>query len=111
MPTRLCANPGCPNPATYRGRCATCSTRNERSINRAGHRIYRTKRWEILRRRVLYDQPLCPGVQGATCGALAEHVHHIKDIADGGDPWARANLLGLCAPCHSRITRLEQATR
>jgi 5-methylcytosine-specific restriction endonuclease McrA len=107
MPTRLCANPGCPNPATYRGQCATCNQAKEQQTNRAGHHIYRTRKWQLLRRRVLYDQPLCPGVLDATCGDLAEHAHHIIDIADGGDPWARANLIGLCASCHSRITRQE----
>jgi 5-methylcytosine-specific restriction endonuclease McrA len=31
-------------------------------------------------------------------------------LADGGDPWARENLAGLCASCHSKITRANQRT-
>jgi 5-methylcytosine-specific restriction endonuclease McrA len=35
---------------------------------------------------------------------IATDVHHIVDLADGGDPWSRANLEALCAPCHGRTT-------
>jgi 5-methylcytosine-specific restriction protein A len=101
MPTRLCSEPRCPHPATYRGRCAT----HNRSTNRATHRnrhIYNSKRWAILRLRVLFDHPLCP------CGQLATDVHHPKDLDKGGDPWARSNLQALCHACHSRLTRRGQ---
>jgi 5-methylcytosine-specific restriction protein A len=102
MPTRLCLTPRCPNPATYRGRCATHSTTHNRAThhNRA---LYNSKRWKRTRERVLYEQPLCP------CGAIATDVDHITAIEAGGDPWARANLQGLCHPCHSTKTRREQA--
>lgn len=99
MPTRLCAEPGCPNPAAYRGRCATCARVNERRTERAGRHVYGTRRWVMLRRSVLFERPLC------ACGAIATDVHHKHDIADGGDPWDPANLEALCHPCHSRITR------
>jgi 5-methylcytosine-specific restriction protein A len=111
MPTRLCAEPRCGSPATYRGRCPLHARTNDQQINRAGHAIYRTRRWQLLRRHVLYEQPLCPGVLERTCGAIATDVHHIQDIDDGGEPWARSNLLGLCKHCHSRITRLSQHAR
>jgi 5-methylcytosine-specific restriction protein A len=101
MPTRLCLNAGCPNPATYRGRCAT----HARTNNRATHRnrtIYNSKRWATTRSSVLFSHPLCP------CGAIATDVHHIVDLEQGGDPWARSNLQALCHPCHSRTTRQGQ---
>jgi 5-methylcytosine-specific restriction protein A len=101
MPTRLCLNAGCPNPATYRGRCAE----HARTTNRATHRnrtIYNSKRWATTRSSVLFSHPLCP------CGAIATDVHHIVDLEQGGDPWARANLQALCHPCHSRTTRQGQ---
>jgi hypothetical protein len=85
MPTRLCLNAGCPNPATYRGRCAE----HARTTNRATHRnrtIYNSKRWATTRSSVLFSHPLCP------CGAIATDVHHIVDLEQGGDPWARSNL-------------------
>jgi 5-methylcytosine-specific restriction protein A len=101
MPTRLCLNAGCPNPATYRGRCAE----HARTLNRTTHRnrrIYNSKRWAITRRSVLHQHPLCP------CGAIATDVHHIVDLEAGGDPWAQHNLQALCHPCHSRTTRQGQ---
>lgn len=102
MPSRLCLEPTCPEPATFRGRCTTHQRDRQRQINRAGNRIYNTKRWRRTRERVLSEQPLCQ------CGAIAEHVHHITDLVDGGDPWNPDNLQALCAPCHSRITRQRQ---
>ena len=42
------------------------------------------------------------------CGMLATDVHHLTDIADGGDPWAFSNLEQLCRSHHSRITRRHQ---
>jgi 5-methylcytosine-specific restriction endonuclease McrA len=107
VPTRLCSAPRCPEPATYRGRCQAHAADNERQVNRAGHAIYRTKRWQLLRRKVLREQPLCPD----PCGDIATDVDHIKSIEDGGDPWARANLQGLCHSHHAAKTRAEQQAR
>jgi 5-methylcytosine-specific restriction protein A len=103
MPTRLCAEPGCPHPAHYRGRCPA----HARTTNRTTHHnrtIYNSRRWQLLRRRVLFEQPIC-----ATCDdAIATDVDHITAIEAGGDPWSRANLQGLCHACHSIKTRAEQ---
>lgn len=105
MPTRLCAEPKCGNPATYRGRCPDHARTNDHAIHRAGRTIYRTRRWQLLRRRVLFEQPICAGCDDA----LTVDVHHKVDLADGGAPYARSNVVGLCKACHGRITRQEQA--
>lgn len=100
MPTRLCLEARCPEPAKYRGRCAT----HARSINRTTHRnrrIYNSKRWAMTRQRVLFEQPLC-ATDG--CDELSTDVHHIVDLEAGGDPWARSNLEAHCHSCHSKIT-------
>lgn len=102
MPTRLCSNASCRETARYKGRCARHARGRENQINRVGHAIYRTAKWRRTRRRVLFEDPLCP------CGAIATDVHHRVDLADGGDPWARSNLQALCHSCHARITRKEQ---
>lgn len=102
MPTKLCLEPRCADPASYRGRCVAHSTARER-VTHPNKALYSSKRWQMTRRRVLFEQPLCP------CGAIATDVDHIVAIEDGGDPWARTNLQGLCGPCHSRKTRAEQA--
>jgi 5-methylcytosine-specific restriction protein A len=101
MPTRLCLNAGCPHPATYRGRCV----HHARTINRATHRnrgIYNSAKWRHTREVVLSEQPLCE------CGAIATDVHHIVDLEQGGNPWARNNLQALCHSCHSVLTRRGQ---
>lgn len=65
--------------------------------------VYNTKRWQILRRSVLFNHPLCE------CGEIATDVHHIRDIQHGGDPYLPANLQALCRRCHSRITKARMA--
>lgn len=46
-----------------------------RSVERAGYHAYRSKRWRILRRRKLFEDPLCE-----RCGAIAAEVHHIEGV-------------------------------
>lgn len=103
MPIRMCAEPRCPNEAAYRGRCRT----HARSWERQTHRnksFYNSARWRNTRRRQLFDHPLCQ------CGAIATDVDHVVPIEKGGDLWAWSNLQSLCAGCHGRKTRREQAT-
>lgn len=101
----LCLHPRCPEPPVYRGRCAAHSRAKERGTNRAGRKVYNTKRWQIVRRRVLFEQPLC-AEEG--CDEIATDVDHIVPIAKGGDPFARSNLAALCHSHHSQKTRREQ---
>lgn len=69
--------------------------------------MYGTKRWRMLSRRVLNEQPWCV----LECGRLATEVDHILPVEDGGQAWDRANLQPLCHECHSRKTRADVATR
>jgi 5-methylcytosine-specific restriction endonuclease McrA len=94
--------PFCANPAVYRGRCQRHAREAQRIVNekRALQRkVYSSKRWKMVRRRHLFNNPLCD------CGAIATDVHHIKDLRDGGEPYDASNLQALCAVCHSRITK------
>lgn len=105
-PIRLCSHPGCPDRSVYRGKCQT----HARAINQATHRnrhVYNTSKWQHTRRAIITAQPLCPGVMGQECGAIVSDVHHITDLSKGGAPYDPANLLALCRPCHSRLTRHE----
>jgi 5-methylcytosine-specific restriction endonuclease McrA len=104
MPTRLCLEPRCPNPATYRGRCPQHARTHDKATNRAGRHVYSTKRWQLLRRTVLFEQPICAGCDNA----LAVDVDHVTPLAKGGAPYDRTNVQGLCPPCHSAKTRREQ---
>jgi 5-methylcytosine-specific restriction endonuclease McrA len=102
VPVKLCTARRCPEVATYRGRCAE----HARQVNRATHQnrsIYNSKRWQVLRRRVLFEQPLC------ACGEIAVDVDHITPLEQGGAPYERANCRGMCKRCHGEKTRKEQA--
>jgi 5-methylcytosine-specific restriction endonuclease McrA len=104
VPTRLCSEPTCASPATYRGRCAE----HARTTNRETHRnrvVYASSRWKYLRRAVLSEQPLC----ACGCGRLSEDIDHITPIDAGGGAYDRTNLQGLTHACHSAKTRKEQA--
>jgi hypothetical protein len=101
----ICGQPGCSTPATYRGRCQRHARERERQTNRAGSRIYRLKRWKMTRRAFLLAHPLC-AAEG--CTEIATDVHHIIDLAEGGDPWSFGNLEQHCHSHHSQITRARQ---
>jgi 5-methylcytosine-specific restriction enzyme A len=101
MPIKLCS---CGEIATYRGRCKQCN----RGWSYQTHRnknLYNSHRWQIQRRRVLFEQPLCE------CGMIATDVDHIVAYEDGGNFWDRANMQGLCASCHSAKTSREVRAR
>lgn len=106
MPTRLCLEPRCPHEATYRGRCRAHTRSRERATH-PNSAVYKSRRWRILRAKVLFDAPFC----ACGCGALATDVDHIRAIEDGGDPWDTANLQPLAKACHSRKTNQEVRSR
>ena len=103
---RLCQELGCPHPPTYRGRCRHHARQRERQVNRQGRNIYSTKRWKILRRRKLYETPLC---EHEGCNEIATDVHHRHGVEN--DPWSKAGLESLCHSHHSQVTRSEMMAR
>jgi 5-methylcytosine-specific restriction enzyme A len=111
MPTRLCLAAKCPNPATAKGRCDFHRKLQERERSRVRrqegrerNRFYARKHWETVRRRKLFEQPLCE-----LCDvALATEVHHRIALEDGGEEYAPENLVSTCKPCHSRETLRER---
>jgi 5-methylcytosine-specific restriction protein A len=104
MPIRLCLERRCLEPAVYRGRCLTHRTEWNRDTRSKNKQVYNSKRWRILRRKKLGLNPICEHCDNT----LADHVHHIRDIQQGGDPWTMANLEALCHSCHSIETRARQ---
>src|SRR5262245_25535918 len=101
MPNTPCLEPSCPAFATYRGRCFRHARQRDAEIQRQGKRIYNSKRWRILRRKKLSQDPLCN-----RCGKVADVVHHVRGVEL--DPWGMANLESLCAGCHNAETRAQQ---
>src|SRR5215207_8798548 len=117
MPTRLCLEPRCPNPATGRGRCDEHRKAQERERSRVRraegverNRFYARKRWAMTRKAKLFRNPLCE-LEHPGCLGIANEVHHRIAMEDGGAEYDMANLVSACKPCHSRATRAEQAAR
>ena len=102
--------PGCPNLVSdpkYRGRCKDHYLERERERNQRrradpdrGRRVqvYHSKRWLMLRRRVLHEQPICADPD---CPRLATECDHIVPMSEGGAEYARDNCQGLCAHHHA----------
>jgi 5-methylcytosine-specific restriction protein A len=96
-----CVVPSCPGLSVRKGRC-------ERHVGLAdSYRPNSTERgydnaWAKQRARILRESPSC-----YLCGIPSSEVHHIVSKRSGGGDNA-ANLLSLCKPCHSRITRAAQ---
>jgi 5-methylcytosine-specific restriction enzyme A len=117
MPTRLCLESRCPNPATTRGRCDQHRKAREAERSRARraeakerNRMYARKRWELTRLHKLYLNPLCE-LEHPGCLGIANEVHHKVAMEDGGAKYDLDNLVSTCKPCHSRETRREQVQR
>lgn len=75
-------------------------------------RIYRTARWQRLRRRVLREQPWCADPYGwhRTSGLPmpAQQMDHKVPLRVAPElAYTRANLQGLCTRCHGWKTRQD----
>ena len=110
MPERVCLEPGCPNFAEdyLRRRCLVHSKERERVTHSKDEpRIYNSRRWQLLRRKKLSDQPVCE----YCANELAREVDHFVAIEDGGAKWSWENLRSACSSCHSQKTRREITNR
>jgi 5-methylcytosine-specific restriction enzyme A len=98
MPIRLCLESRCPNPATARGRCDAHRKPIERERSRrrreATRGTYKRKKWETIRRLVLFRDPICKVCDNA----LSTEVDHIIPLAQGGEPYRLDGLRGICSP-------------
>jgi 5-methylcytosine-specific restriction protein A len=70
--------------------------------------IYNSTRWRKLRIVVLNEEPLCKTCKSNGQVAAAQVVDHIIPINQGGDPFERSNLQGLCHVCHNAKSARER---
>jgi 5-methylcytosine-specific restriction enzyme A len=71
---------------------------------------------ERLRQRVLRRYPACQLAIPGICIVTSTQVHHVQDAADGGPdaeflPDGAPQLVGVCAPCHRRVSARNSAAR
>lgn len=111
---KTCARAGCPE-LLERG-VAYCEKHQpdrreaDRRIKAASEWrwVYKSRRWQGLRAEVKAEQPWCdvPG-----CFELTHDVDHRIALQDGGAPFARSNVHGMCKRHHSEKTREEVTAR
>lgn len=106
MPVKVCAVAGCPE-VVKMGRCAKHQTEHRKTTRSVNDAFYSCKRWRLTRRHQLFDHPLCQYVTdeqtGDDCGIVADSVHHIREIEDGGAKYDPPNLMSTCRSHHSTI--------
>lgn len=107
----VCLEEGCPELVSGGGRCAVHARERARRIEREnGYRengwrwVYNDPRWRALRRQVKREQPWC-GVEW--CDYPTTDADHRLALRDGGPPFERANVWGLCKRHHSQKTAAE----
>jgi len=113
-PIRLCATPRCPNHAVLGKAHCPIHAAEQRKANRSGFDgFYSSKAWRLSRRRQLFAYPLCQYRMddGTECEEIADSVHHIVELEDGGAPRDPANLMSVCRSHHSVIHAQRRRAR
>ena len=106
-----CHHQGCPRLVEVNERyCEEHAPLHKESVrpSRANGAWYCTKRWQILRKNVLAEEPFCRECMKQGFAVQATDVDHI--ISHKGNPelfWDRTNLQALCHSCHSKKTAKE----
>ncbi len=108
-PAKPCCWPGCPELTTNRY-CPKHQRQSDRDFEKyqrePGRRQRYGKEWNVIRKRVLAEQPLCEMCLSQGRATPATEVHHIIPLVNGGTH-DRNNLMALCKRCHSGITIRE----
>ena len=75
---------------------------------KAGRRVYRTKRWQAVRRAVFERD----GLKCVLCGRMGLiECDHRQPIVRAGDWFAMSNLQCLCRSCHIQKSAQECRSR
>ena len=81
---------------------------NRKERPKYSKQLYKTARWQKLRKQVLLKQPFCAECQRQGKITRATIVDHIKPHKGNLDLfWDEENLQSLCKSCHDRKTVQE----
>ena len=107
-----CLDPNCGN-LVYSGRCRrhAISYDNDIKARSTWRWVYSDRRWKALRRRVRAEQLVCAGYRDEVCYEVWTVLDHIEALQDGGAPFDRANVQGLCKRHHDMKTADEVNAR
>lgn len=112
---RPCRYKGCPElTESASGYCEKHEKLIESQYNKYGRTPEAKRRygrqWQKTRAAFLAINPLCEMCKRQGRYTLAQEVHHIKAVVDGGTNEFE-NLMALCKSCHSKITYAENNGR
>lgn len=87
-------------------RCAAHTNSNWGRSKAPSAAVYKSQHWVELRARVLREEPMCaePG-----CQERSTSVDHIVSLGNGGNPFDRANVRGMCYPHHAKRSSQQGA--
>ena len=112
-PKKPCGYPGCPElvEGTYCEKHQKLANReyNRYKRNPASNKRY-GREWRKIRNYFIAYHPFCKMCLDEGRYVLAEEVHHIKPLNEGGDN-SPENLMSLCKGHHSQITRQADIRR
>ena len=109
MPPRACIignKDGSGHAVPGTSRCKAHTNSNWARSKHPYSKVYKDAQWVNLRKRVLREEPIC-AEDG--CTAPSTSVDHIVSLANGGDPFDRRNLRGMCEPHHRRRSSQQGA--
>jgi 5-methylcytosine-specific restriction enzyme A len=96
MPPRKCI--ACSRPSEPgASRCSKHQRSNWDRYKPAFSAVYKSQQWVELRKRVLREETSC-AEEG--CQERSTSVDHIVPLAEGGAPYDRSNVRGMCYPHH-----------
>jgi 5-methylcytosine-specific restriction endonuclease McrA len=114
--SQVCNEHGCPEIVPPgQSRCTQHRRTQDRAWEQRTHRetqphreVYKNFQWLKLKAQVRLEEPFC---RVSTCANPTTDIDHIIAVQDGGAPFDRNNLQGLCKQHHSEKTAHEVNNR
>ena len=100
---KICQSPGCSNLSSG----AYCEEhkriKRQHDDRESAYKRGYDRKWQAVRKSYLSKYPLCEMCEANGITKIADLVHHIIRIKDGGDRLNSKNLMSLCIKCHDKV--------